>query len=95
MHVISRKALRLFWEEYPDSKAPLSRWVQIVERTDFKSFAELRRTFPSADTVGKFVVFNIAGNKYRLVTSVHFNRSKVYIRHALTHRQYDVGEWKQ
>ena len=95
MHVISRKALRLFWERYPDSKAPLNRWFQIVRQTDFANFAELRRTFPSADRVDRFTVFNIAGNKYRLVASVHFNRGKVYIRHVLTHREYDDGTWKQ
>jgi mRNA interferase HigB len=95
MHVISRKALRLFWGRHPDSKAPLNRWFQIVRRTNFKTFAELRRTFPTADLVDRFTVFNIAGNKYRLVTSIHFNRGKVYIRHVLTHTEYDLGAWKE
>ncbi len=94
MHVISRKALRLFWEQHPDSKSPLVRWHQIVSRTNFPSFAALRMTFPSADKVDKFVVFNIAGNKYRLIAAVHFNRGKIYIRHVLTHAQYDQGAWK-
>jgi mRNA interferase HigB len=94
MHIISRKALRKFWEEHPDSKLPLSRWYQIVEHSTYRSFAELRKTFPSGDMVDGFVVFNIAGNKYRLITSIHFNRGKVYIRHVLTHREYDPGAWK-
>jgi mRNA interferase HigB len=94
MHVVSRKALRSFWEKYPDSKAPLVRWHQIVSRTGFSDFAALRKTFPSADVVGKFIVFNIAGNKYRLITAVHFNRQKVFIRHVLTHAVYDRGKWK-
>jgi mRNA interferase HigB len=94
MHIISRKALRLFWDKNPDSKAPLLRWYQIVERSNYQNFAELRKTFPSADRVDGFVVFNIAGNKYRLIASVHFNRGKVYIRHVLTHREYDQGAWK-
>ena len=46
-----------------------------------------------ADEFGDFVVFNIAGNKYRLIASIHFNRGKVYIRHVLTHQAYDRGEW--
>lgn len=95
MHVISRKALRTFWEQHPDSKAPLVRWFQIVDRTNFASFSELRRTFPSADMVDRFVVFNIAGNKFRLVASVHFNRGKLYIRHVLTHAEYNRGAWKK
>lgn len=95
MHAISRKLLREFWAKYPDSKEPLIRWHQIVGRTDFASFAELRQTFPSADKVDRYIVFNIAGNKYRLVTSVHFNRRKIYIRHVLTHAEYDRGDWKK
>jgi mRNA interferase HigB len=94
MHIISRKALRTFWEKYPDSKPSLTRWYQIVERSTYRSFAELRKSFPSADMVDGFVVFNIAGNKFRLITSIHFNRGKVYIRHILTHREYDSGDWK-
>ena len=95
VHVISRKALRLFWERYPDSTRPLVRWFQTMERTTFTNFANLRRTFPSADMIGRLIVFNIAGNKYRLIASIHFNRGKVYIRHVLTHKEYDQGGWKQ
>jgi mRNA interferase HigB len=95
MHIISRKALRLFWEQHPDSEAPLARWFKIVRCTDFTSFAELREVFPSADKVGNLVVFNVGGDKYRLIASIHFNRGKVYIRHVLTHREYDRGGWKR
>lgn len=94
MHVISHRALRLFWTKYPDSKNALSRWYKIVQGGQFKSFAELRSTFPSADQVGSLVVFNIGGNKYRLIASIHFNRSKIYIRHVLTHSDYDKETWK-
>lgn len=65
-----------------------------MRHTDFKNFAELRAAFPSADKVDDWIVFNIGGNKYRLLTSVHFNRGKVYIRHILTHQEYDRGRWK-
>ncbi|MEL6552599.1 MAG: type II toxin-antitoxin system HigB family toxin [Cyanobacteria bacterium J06621_11] len=93
-YIISRKALRLFWENYPDSEAPLSRWFRIVQSTQFDNFAALRATFPTADKVGDLIVFNIGGNKYRLIASVHFNRHKLYIRDVLTHREYDKGTWK-
>jgi mRNA interferase HigB len=95
MHVISRKALREFWERFPTSKAPLVRWHQIVDRTAFANFAALRKAFPTADMVDRFVVFNIAGNKFGLIASVHFNRQKVYVRHVLTHAEYDRGDWKK
>ena len=95
MHIISRKALSQFWEEYPDSKNALQRWYKIVRQTEFKGFAELRRTFPSADKVEGLIVFNIGGNKYRLIASIHFNRGKVYVRHVLTHSEYDKEVWKK
>ena len=95
MHVISRKALVEFWERYPDSQSALLRWFKIVEKSEFESFEALSATFPSADKVGDRVVFNIGGNKYRLIAVVHFHRGKVYIRHVLTHGQYDQGAWKR
>ena len=95
MHIISRKSLRDFWGRHPDSQTPLSRWFKIVEKSEFENFAKLRLAFPSVDKVGNLVIFNIGGNKYRLIASVHFNRQKLYVRHILTHREYDKGEWKQ
>jgi mRNA interferase HigB len=94
MHVISRKALRLSWERHPDSAAPLARWFKIMQCTDFAGFDELRATFPAADKVGNLIVFNIGGNKYRLIASMHSNRRRVYVRHVLTHQEYDRGSWK-
>jgi mRNA interferase HigB len=95
VHIISRKALIQIWEKYPDSKTALARWFKVVETTEFQSFGELRAVFPSADKVQDWVVFNIGGNKYRLITSIHFNRGKVYIRYVLTHTEYDRGDWKK
>ena len=95
VHIISRKTLRAFWEQHPDSKLPLARWYKIVQRTEFHDFAELRAAFPSADKVGAWIVFNIGGNKYRLITVIHFNRHKVYVRHVLTHQDYSRGDWKK
>lgn len=91
MHVISRKALREFWEKHPDSEEPLRRWHRIVDSTTYANFAELRETFPSADKVGDLIVFNIGGSKYRLLVAMHFNRQKAYVRHVLTHQEYDQG----
>ena len=95
MHIISRKALRQFWERHPDSETALTRWFKTMQRTDFHSFNELRTAFPTADQVDDWIVFNIGGNKYRLIASIHFNRGKVYIRHILTHPEYDRGNWKR
>jgi mRNA interferase HigB len=94
MHVISRKVLRQFWQEYPDSETALIRWLKIIESVSFQSFEELRSVFPNADLVTNLIVFNIGGNKYRLIASIHFNRQKVYIRYILTHSEYDKNIWK-
>ncbi|MGH7845668.1 MAG: type II toxin-antitoxin system HigB family toxin [Candidatus Binatia bacterium] len=74
-----------FGRKHPDACVPLNHWYTVVRKTDYASFAELRITFPSADQVEKFTVFNIAGNRFRLIAAIHYNRKKVYIRHVLTH----------
>ena len=94
MHVISRKVLRQFWQEYPDSETALISWLKIIESVSFQSFEELRSVFPNADLVTNLIVFNIGGNKYRLIASIHFNLQKVYIRYILTHSEYDKDRWK-
>ena len=94
MQVIPRKALRLFWERHPDSRGPLTRWFKIMSRSEFGGFGALRVAFPTADKVGDLVVFNVGGNRCRLIASIHFNRRKVYIRYVLTHQEYDRGGWK-
>jgi len=59
------------------------------------SFAELRNMFSSADKIGKLTVFNIGGNKVRIIAAIHYNRKKVYIRAVLTHKEYDTEKWKK
>ena len=85
MHVITRKRLNEFAEKHPDMRSALANWYRLMKRETFRSFAHLRETFPSADLVGKLTVFNIGGNKARLIAALHFNRGKVYIRAVLTH----------
>lgn len=94
MHVISQKALRAFWIRHPEAETALRRWHQVVESATWTSFADLRGTFASADAYGRCVVFNVGGNKYRIIAAIHYNRSKVYLRHILTHAEYDRGAWK-
>jgi mRNA interferase HigB len=95
MHVITRKRLNEFAEIRPDAKSALAHWYQLARQRDFVNFAHLRETFPAADQVGKLTVFNIGGNKVRLVTAIHYNRKKIYIRAVLTHAEYDEQRWKE
>jgi mRNA interferase HigB len=87
--------LRDFWRLYPQAENPLRAWLRVVKRADWRTFADVRKDYPSADQVGKFTVFNIGGNKFRLIAVIHFNRGKVFIRHVLTHAEYDRGDWKK
>ena len=66
-----------------------------MKRQNFNSIAEIRQIFPSADKVGRLTVFDIGGNKFRLIAAIHYNRNKVYIRAVLTHKEYDKGNWKE
>jgi len=86
--------LREFSQQHPDSKTSLDTWFRILNTNHFENFNALRQVFASADKVGNLIVFNIGGNKYRLIASIHFNRQKVYIRYILTHTEYDRGSWK-
>ncbi len=99
MRVISRKALRYFARSHADASAPLSGWLKLVRHGRFQSLAEFKRTFGSVDMVpvkGRdFYVFNIGGNKYRLIAAIHFNTQKLFVRHILTHSDYDTGRWKK
>lgn len=94
MHIITRKRLMEFSRIHPDARGPLNAWFTIVRKTDYASFVNLRMTFPSADQVGRFTVFNIEGNKFRLIVAIHYNRQKMYIRHVLTHAEYNRGAWR-
>ena len=80
--------------KYPDTKSALARWYALMRITEFQTSSTCARVFPQADQVGKFTVFNKGGKKVRL-TAVHYNRNKVYVRHVLTHHEYDAGKWKE
>ena len=95
MHVIAKPALVEFWKKHPDAEGPLEAWYRIMRRKVFADFNALRDTFGSADYVDPFTVFNIGGNKYRLIAVIHYNRRKVYIRQVLTHAEYDRDKWKR
>lgn len=90
MRVIAISALRDFWEKYPDSEQALKEWYIKTCRTLWNSLADIRNDFNTVDYVGsQRYVFNIKGNKYRLVTAVKFQPALVYIRFVGTHSEYD------
>jgi len=94
VHIITKKRIREFSAQHPDAKMPLTIWYHLLSKTTVGSFAELKALFRSVDQVGTLAVFNIGGNKYRLIAAVHYNRKIVYIRHILTHAEYDRNKWR-
>ena len=89
-----------FAERHPDAVEPLDRWYRIARCAPWASLAEVRVEFPHADIVrvasGNLVtVFNVAGNKYRLITAIHYNRQVIYTLRVLTHAEYSRGRWKE
>lgn len=95
MRIITKRRIIEFSEKYPDSVSALNSWYKIISKSDYSSFNELRKAFPNADVVNNLTVFNIGGNKYRLIAAVHYNKKIVYIRHILTHNEYDKNKWKE
>jgi len=79
---------------HPSAAAPLRQWEQVIKKAVFQNTADLRLAFSSADFVGDKTVFNIGGNKFRLIAFVHYPRQIVFIKHILTHKNYDRGGWK-
>ncbi len=95
MHVISRKKLKEAATQHNDLQGPLDAWFRIAKKATWRSLEDVRRTFSSADAVEKWTVFNIKGNQYRLITEINYAGGRIYVRHVLSHAEYDRGGWKR
>ncbi len=99
MRIISRKRLRQFVQRHPDAAEPLDKWHRLLREAQWKNLQDVRRVYPHADTVAvasgnAVTVFNIRGNKYRLIAAIHYNRQRVYVLRLLTHAEYSRDLWK-
>jgi mRNA interferase HigB len=95
MRIIRRGALEQFRQQHPDAKASLESWYAVLRRANWRTPAELKRVYRNADLVGRRTVFNITGNKYRLISRVNYQTQRVFVLYILTHAEYDKGAWKQ
>jgi mRNA interferase HigB len=90
MHVVKCGSLKRFWEKHQDSAEALKTWCKLLKGLNFKDFHELKEYFGSADQLGDGrVVFNIKGNKYRIVARINYTKGRVSIRFIGTHDQYN------
>ncbi|MCE2690749.1 MAG: type II toxin-antitoxin system HigB family toxin [Rubrivivax sp.] len=94
MKIISNSALRAFAAQHPQAQGPLQGWRRVIEKNRFDTWAALKAAFNTVDKVGDLVVFNVGGNKYRLIAHIRFEKQIVYIKAVLTHTEYDRGGWK-
>ena len=90
VRIISRKRLRDFAAIHPDAETTLNDWYHVAQRAEWKNLAQVRSLFPHADLVedGR-LVFNMGGNKYRLIVFIHYRFQIIYIKEVLTHADYD------
>lgn len=90
MRIISRSRLIEFWEKHPDAEIPLRVWFKKVEQSKWKNINDIKSEFPKADYVGNNrIVFDIKGNRYRIIVLVFFTGQKMFLRFIDTHAEYD------
>lgn len=98
MHIISRKPIREFCKLHPTAEPSLQRWFKIVSKARWTNFEDARKTFTSVDRVGEFLVFNIGGNRYRLIAGLtnychlqsdgSISNARLFIKKICTHAEY-------
>ena len=99
MRVISKARLQSFWElpDRLDAEGPLWAWHEHVnsKTVSWHSWGDVKRAFANASLVGNCAVFNIGGNKYRLVARILYPSQKVFVLKVMTHHEYDENKWKE
>jgi mRNA interferase HigB len=95
MHIITEKRIWQAKEQWPRSATALDAWYRLAKACRPRDFAALKATFPAIDKVGALHVFDIGGNKLRLIAVVHYTSQRLYIKQVLDHTEYDRGRWKE
>jgi mRNA interferase HigB len=95
MNVISFKRIREFSLTHRDAEVSLRAWYTTAKKSNWQTPAELKQTYPSADLIGRYTVFNIRGNKYRLIAGIVYRSQTLFIVAVLSHEEYDLGKWKE
>jgi mRNA interferase HigB len=94
MHIISHARILAAQALHPSGENALEQWYRLSKRAAWENFAQVKASFPATDKVGDKYVFDIGGNKLRLIAAIHFNTGRLYVRSVLTHQEYDKGDWK-
>lgn len=94
MHLIAISRLREVSAQFPDVSTQIEDWYEVVKAATWQNLTEVQRTYVSAEAVGNFTVFNIKGNRYRLIAAINYRKQIVYFKYFLTHAEYDKDGWK-
>jgi mRNA interferase HigB len=94
VRLISYRALREFADIHSQALGSLQGWRKVIEASRFENWSALKKVFNTVDKVGDLAVFNVGGNKYRLVAYLNFERQIIYVKAVMTHAEYDKGDWK-
>jgi mRNA interferase HigB len=100
MRVIKPSRIYEFGKAFPGAESSLKAWLKVARTSDWQNLMDVRESYPSADAVKvnsrrTVTVFNIGGNKYRLIVAMHYNTAKAYILRFLAHMEYDKDQWKR
>ena len=95
MHVISKSAWRDAVARDPTLEAPISEWHKVATHATWKNITEVKATYPHADFVEPFTVFNIRGGNYRLIVKIEYRWQMIFVKHLLTHEEYKKDWWKK
>lgn len=94
MNVISLQKLKSFWEKHKDAELPLRAWYGTCRKSRWKNLDDVHKVYPHADLVCDCTIFNVGGNKYRLIVKIRYKSQRIYVIHVMTHKEYDKKKWK-
>ncbi|HEY9701411.1 MAG TPA: type II toxin-antitoxin system HigB family toxin [Allocoleopsis sp.] len=94
MHLIAVRKLRADTSLYPDVKNPIETWYATIKKAQWSNLEDVRKIYRDAESVGNFTVFNIKGNRYRLIVGIDYQTQTIYYKYFLTHGEYDKNNWK-
>jgi mRNA interferase HigB len=95
MNVISFKRIRNFSSTHHDAETSLTAWYKTTKKASWQNLAELKAVYPRADLVGRYVVFNIGGNRYRLIARIVYRSQTLFVVAVMTHEESSLGKWKE
>jgi mRNA interferase HigB len=84
----------LLWGKHPTAQTPLAAWFRVMSTVEVADFSALKKVFGTADYLAPFTIFDVGGNKYRVIAHIKYKGRRVYIRHVFTHREYDDWSYK-